>query len=76
MQQPTRIDTLTVDEDLFRREFEKYIEEAERRPVIITGGGKPDRILISIEEHDRLVRRDKQSAAHEALLHRDDAESK
>ena len=75
MRQSTTVDTLTVDEDLFRREFEKYIEEAEIRPVKITGGGRPDRILISVEEYDRLVRRDKQSAANEALLHRGDTES-
>jgi len=76
MQQPTEIDILTVDEDLFTREFEKYMEEAEVRPVRITGGGKPDRILIGIAEYDRLVHRDKESAASGALLHRCDAESK
>lgn len=76
MQQPTTIDILTVDEDRFRRDFEKYLEEAEIRPVRITGGGMPDRILMSVEEYDRLVRRDQQAAANEALLYRGDAEGK
>lgn len=76
MQQPTTFDTLTIDEDLFTREFETYIEEAEIRPVRITGGGKPDRIMISVEEYDRLTRQDKDAATNEVPPHSDDAESK
>lgn len=75
MQQPTTTDDLTVDEDLFEREFERYMEVAETRPVRITGGGRPDRILISVEEYDRLVRQDKDSATNEVPPHPDEAES-
>lgn len=76
MQQPTTTDQLTVDEDLFEREFERYMDAAKTCPVRITGGGRPDIILISVEEYDRLVRRDKEAAANEGLPHCGDAESK
>ena len=49
----------TVDELV--RQFSHYSEIAQAAPVVITKNGRPQNVLISIEEYERLKTRDQQA---------------
>ncbi len=59
-------------------EFEDRITDSLRRsltqPVVITHQGKPSNVLISFEEYERLVARDRQAYRTRDLTDRDLAE--
>jgi len=40
------------------RQFSHYSDVALKRPVIVTKNGRPRNILISVEEYERLKKRD------------------
>jgi prevent-host-death family protein len=44
----------TITSTEFRKNIEKYIDEVENGPILITYRGKPSVVLISIQEHDEL----------------------
>lgn len=66
------------------RQFSHYSDVALGRPVVVTRNGRPRNVLISVEEYDRLRRRDQQAflardtpaavLAEIGSLARDDAE--
>ena len=42
------------------RQFSHYSDLALKEPVIVTRNGRPRNVLLSVEEYDRLKRRDRQ----------------
>lgn len=43
------------------RAFSHYSDVALARPVVVTRNGRPRNVLISVEEYERLKRRDQQA---------------
>jgi prevent-host-death family protein len=43
------------------RQFSHYSDIALREPVVVTRNGRPRNVMISIEEYERLKRRDQQA---------------
>ena len=43
------------------REFAHYSDVARSQPVVVTQGGKPCNVLISVDEYQRLRQRDQQA---------------
>ena len=43
------------------RQFSHYSDVALGQPVIVTRNGRPRNVLISVEEYDRLKKRDQQA---------------
>ncbi len=43
------------------RQFSHYSDVALARPVVVTKNGRPRNVLISIEEYERLKKRDQQA---------------
>jgi len=58
MPQPERVTASSGD---LAREFLHYSELARSQPVVVTRDGKPCNVLLSIEEYERLKRRDHQA---------------
>ncbi|CAH2605695.1 Antitoxin (plasmid) [Rhodovastum atsumiense] len=48
------------------RQFSHYSDIALKRPVMVTKNGRPRTVLLSVEEYERLKRRDQQ--AFQAVL--------
>jgi PHD/YefM family antitoxin component YafN of YafNO toxin-antitoxin module len=58
MAEPERA-TATAGE--MARDFSRFSDMALRRPVVVTKNGRPRNVLLSIEEYERLKRRDQQA---------------
>ncbi|MBS0278898.1 MAG: type II toxin-antitoxin system Phd/YefM family antitoxin [Proteobacteria bacterium] len=43
------------------RQFSHYSDIALREPVVVTRNGRPRNVMISVEEYERLKRRDQQA---------------
>lgn len=43
------------------RQFSHYSDVALAQPVVVTRNGRPRNVLISVEEYDRLKKRDQQA---------------
>jgi prevent-host-death family protein len=53
------MDTLTVSAGEFQRNFGRYQDEALKHPVTITSNGRERLVVLSVEEYERLKRRDR-----------------
>ena len=53
----------------FQRELGRWQDEAMRRPLRITRHGRARLVLLSVEEFDRLMRRDRLAIRAEDLSH-------
>jgi prevent-host-death family protein len=45
----------------FKHRFAHYSEVALRQPVVVTKNGRPRNVLISVDEFERLKKRDRQT---------------
>lgn len=43
------------------RDFSRYSDLALKEPVVVTKNGRPRNVLLSVEEYERLKRRDRQA---------------
>ena len=53
----------------FQRNFGRIQDEALRSPLSITRNGRERLVLLSVDEYERLKRRDRQAVAVEDLSH-------
>lgn len=53
------IEIVTVTAAEFQRNIERYQDEALRKPIAITRNGGARTVLLSVEEYQRLKRRDR-----------------
>ena len=51
----------------FRRNFDRFQDEALRSPLSITRNGRDRLVLLSVDEYERLKQRDRQALAVEEL---------
>lgn len=58
MSSPDRVTASVAD---LVRQFAHYSDVARTRPVIVTRGGKPCNVLISVDEYERLKDRDQRA---------------
>jgi prevent-host-death family protein len=56
-----RADSVTTSAGDLVRQFSHYSDVALGRPVIVTRNGRPRNVLISVEEYERLRRRDQEA---------------
>jgi len=61
----SRLDVTSTE---FRSRPGRYLDEAGRRPVFITQDEGPVRVLLDIDEYERLKRHDTRRAMHPADL--------
>ncbi len=69
------MDMLTVAATEFQNHAGRYFEAAARRPVFITKHRRPARVLLDIEEYERLRARDTRQAIHPGDLTEEELES-
>jgi len=60
-------DVLTITSADFQRNIGLYQDEALKKPIAITKNGRPRTVLISVEEYERLKRRDRRVLAPSEL---------
>ena len=63
----------TVTSTEFRARAGQYLDEAAKAPVIITKHNRPARVLIDIEEYERLRKRSEREARLAAIAREDHA---
>ncbi|MEZ5837295.1 MAG: type II toxin-antitoxin system Phd/YefM family antitoxin [Geminicoccaceae bacterium] len=63
----------TVTSTEFRARAGQYLDEAAKAPVIITKHNRPARVLIDIEEYDRLQKQSERKARLAAIAREDHA---
>ena len=51
---------LKISSDEFERDVQRYQDLAKTQPIAVTRNGRGQTILISIEEYERLKRRDRE----------------
>jgi len=54
-------DRITASATELVKQFAHYSDVARTRPVVVTRGGKPCNVLISVDEYERLKERDQQA---------------
>lgn len=55
------VDCITTTAGDLVRQFSHYSDVALARPVVVTKNGRPRNVLISVEEYERLKKRDQQA---------------
>jgi len=61
---------VTVTSADFQRNIGLYQDEALKKPVAITKNGRPRTVLISVEEYERLKRRDRRAISADEISDR------